>query len=72
MAITIDVNKKRGRGRPRTGIGPVVGVRLHPALETALENWIAAQPDPKPSKPRAIRQLLIQALGEGARDPGVR
>ena len=62
----VDINKSR-RGRPRTGIGPMVGLRLYPALDAALADWIAAQPDPKPSKPRAIRQLMIQALGDEAR-----
>ena len=62
----VDINKSR-RGRPRTGIGPMVGLRLYPTLEAALAEWIAAQPDPKPSKPRAIRQLLTRALGDEAR-----
>jgi hypothetical protein len=49
-------------GRPPTGIGPVIGVRLYPADTAALEAWIEAQPDPKPSKPEAIRRILRQAL----------
>jgi len=28
----------------------------------AIEAWIAAQPDPKPSRPEAIRRLLEKAL----------
>ena len=69
MSTAIDVNKKRSRGRPRTGIGPVVGVRLHPALDAALDKWILEQPEPRPTRPHAIRQLLIQALGDEAREP---
>ena len=60
--------KKRGRGRPETGIGPNIGLRLYPDLDAELERWIAAQPEPKPSKPEAIRQLLRQALNIVAND----
>ncbi len=28
----------------------------------ALDAWIAAQPDPKPGRPEAIRRLLAEAL----------
>jgi hypothetical protein len=49
-------------GRPPTGIGPVIGVRLYPAMQADLEAWIEDQPDPKPSKPEAIRRLLGVAL----------
>lgn len=62
MADTIDDIKKRGRGRPRTGIGPIIGLRLHPDLDADLDAWIAKQPPPTPSKPAAIRQLLKMAL----------
>ena len=48
--------------RPKTGIGPPLGLRLHPDIDTALDAWIASRPDPKPSKPEAIRQLLRAAL----------
>lgn len=57
-------NEKRGRGRPKTGIGPVVGVRLYPEIQAEVDAWIADQPDPKPSKPEAIRRLLGVALRE--------
>jgi len=32
-------------------------------LSAALDRWIAAQPDPKPSRPEAVRRLLTAALG---------
>lgn len=48
-----------------TGIGPSIGLRLYPELEAELEEWIESQPDPKPSKPEAIRRLLRQALSRG-------
>jgi hypothetical protein len=59
---TIAGSEKRSRGRPKTGIGPNIGLRLYPELEAALDAWIADQPDPKPSRPEAIRQILGRAL----------
>jgi hypothetical protein len=53
---------KKKMGRPRTGIGPQVGLRLYPDIDAALEAWIARQPDPKPSKPEAIRRILRASL----------
>jgi hypothetical protein len=41
----------------------VVGVRLYPDIEAALDAWIAQLPEPKPSKPEAIRRKLREALG---------
>ena len=35
---------------------------LYPDLEAALNAWIAEQPDPKPSKPEAIRCILRRTL----------
>jgi len=55
-------SEKRGRGRPKTGIGPNIGLRLYPELEAALDAWIAEQPEPRPSRPEAIRMLLRQSL----------
>jgi hypothetical protein len=54
--------EKRKRGRPKTGIGPNIGLRLYPELDAALDAWIAKQPDPKPSRPEAIRRILREAL----------
>ena len=54
--------KKRGRGRPRTGIGPAISMRLYPELEAALMAWIARQPDPKPSRSAALRRLVEKGL----------
>lgn len=63
MSGTIPVNSNKGPGRPATGIGPVIGVRLYPDDQAALEEWIAQQEPPKPSKPEAIRRLVRTALG---------
>ncbi len=55
-------------GRPPTGIGKTIGLRLYPDQESAVDAWIRKQPDPKPSKPEAIRRLLWQALGRAQPD----
>lgn len=40
----------------------MIGVRLYPDIEAALDAWIAQQPDPKPSRPEAMRRILREAL----------
>lgn len=50
------------RGRPATGKGLTIGVRLQPTLLHPLDGWIAAQPDPKPTRPEAIRRILSRGL----------
>jgi hypothetical protein len=62
MSSIIDNRKKRGRGRPRTGIGKPVGLRLYPELERQVDQWALKQPD-KPGRPEAIRRLIEIALG---------
>lgn len=59
MSIS-DSNKKRGR--PPTGIGKAIGLRLYPDLEHAIDVWIDRQEEADLSKPEAIRRLLEQAL----------
>ena len=61
MPSIVDNRKKRGRGRPRTGIGKPVGLRLYPELERRVDQWAARQPD-KPGRPEAIRRLIEIAL----------
>jgi hypothetical protein len=61
MTQETSVPKKR-RGPPATGWGTPIQVRLQPELLTILEAWRLAQPDPKPSRPEAIRRLLTAAL----------
>jgi hypothetical protein len=56
-----DNRKKRGRGRPRTGIGKPVGLRLYPDLERRIDAWASTQLD-KPGRPEAIRRLIEVAL----------
>jgi len=61
MTSIADSGKKRGR--PSTGIGKPIGLRLYPELERRIDAWLAARPDPKPSRPEAIRQLVEVGLG---------
>jgi hypothetical protein len=58
----ISDNKKR-RGRPATGTGELIGLRLQPRLLSALDTWIERRPEPKPGRPEAVRRLLLSALG---------
>ncbi len=39
-----------------------IGVRLPPDQLEEFDAWIARQPDPKPSRPEAIRQILAAHL----------
>jgi hypothetical protein len=55
--MSINGAKKRGRGRPPTGLGTSINVRLQPEQLAALDAWIAGQPEPS-SRPEAIRQIL--------------
>jgi hypothetical protein len=50
-------SKKRGRPKT-TGKGVQIGVRLHPQALAALDALINGRPDPKPSRPEAIREIL--------------
>jgi hypothetical protein len=53
----------KSRGRPRTtGPGLTIGVRIQPDLLADLDKYIASEPDPKPSRPDAIRRLLHDEL----------
>jgi hypothetical protein len=63
MPSIADNRKKRGRGRPPTGIGRPVGLRLYSQLEQKLDAWASRQPD-KPGRPEAIRRLLEKALAK--------
>ena len=49
-------NKKK-MGRPATGIGTMIGVRIRPDQLAALDSWIKHQPD-ELSRPEAVRRLM--------------
>ena len=55
-------DNRKSRGRPKTGIGKPVGLRLYPDLEKGLGAWIADQATPKPNVPEAIRRILTDYL----------
>jgi hypothetical protein len=57
---------RKKRGRPATGVDPMLNFRSPPALTAALDAWIAAQPEPRPSRSEAIRSLLAVALDKPA------
>lgn len=40
----------------------MIGLRLQPDLLARLDAWIEAQPDPKPTRPEAVRRLLAGCL----------
>jgi len=54
-------NKKK-IGRPATGVGQMIGVRLQRDQLQAVDQWAENEPD-KPSRPEAIRRLVKKALG---------
>jgi hypothetical protein len=67
--IAIAEREKKKMGRPATGRGRTIGVRVHPELDAALDAWISRQPEPELSKPEAIRRLVSEALGRSALNP---
>lgn len=48
-----------------------VGVRLPPADLARLDAWIAQQPDPKPGRATALRDLALNALAPREEPDGV-
>lgn len=59
---TQDITITKKRGRPSTGLNPLIGVRLPPDLIEAIDVAIEAQPEPKPSRPEMIRRALGEWL----------
>ena len=60
MTASIPASTK-SRGRPATGKGEPVQVRLHPPLMEALDAFRASQED-EPSRPEALRRLAAEGL----------
>jgi hypothetical protein len=60
------ITKKRGR--PATGQGTLIGVRVHPSDLAALDKHRSKLED-KPSRPEAIRRIIAEYLGR-ARERG--
>ncbi len=53
---------KKSRGRPATGQGTFLGVRVQPALLEAIDAWIESQKDPSLTRPEAVRRLTETGL----------
>jgi hypothetical protein len=68
MNKSINVIKKT-RGRPATGQGTLIGVRLQPAQLKALDAWIDKQ-DASLTRPEAIRAMMETILHILSKDPG--
>lgn len=61
---------KKKTGRPKVDSEPV-NTRLERRVLSALDGYIAQQPDPKPSRPEMIRKILEDRLvHEGLIAPG--
>jgi hypothetical protein len=56
-----NIKGKRGRGRPPTGKGEPLLVRVQPRQLAALDAWIWRQ-SPKPTRAEAIRKLVDAGL----------
>jgi len=52
--------------RPKREIEPIDESRLSEELSRRIDAWIAAQPEPRPTRSEAIRRLLADALGKPA------
>jgi hypothetical protein len=52
---------KQKRGRPATGITPLMGFRADPVTRTAIVRWAENQPD-NPTLSEAIRRLVELGL----------
>ncbi len=60
MSIS-DVTKKRGR--PATGRGTPITLRLQSEQLLALDQWIAAEDD-NLTRPEAVRRLMVKGFGK--------
>lgn len=50
----------KSRGRPATGHGTPVTVRLQPGQLAQLDTWISEQSEPQPTRPEAVRIILAR------------
>ncbi|GEP01898.1 hypothetical protein GCM10007887_25240 [Methylobacterium haplocladii] len=55
-----ETSKSKG-GRPRINATPIT-VRVPPSQLAPLDAWIADQPEPKPSRPEAVRVAVAEHL----------
>lgn len=66
--MTSIAGTKKRPGRPATGQGVQIQVRIQPEQLRILDAWVSVQPDPKPTRPAAIRKLMAKALVEARVD----
>jgi Arc/MetJ-type ribon-helix-helix transcriptional regulator len=72
MSLSNPVQHKKKRGPPATGKTPIAALRLPETMSLQIDAWIAAQPEPRPSRSEAIRRLLAKALSrEAAARPAI-
>jgi hypothetical protein len=69
MAKSINDIPKKKPGRPATGKGEGVLVRLQPSQLAALDTWIAKQNAPR-TRPEAIRAMMDTILHILSKDRG--
>lgn len=63
MTNSQDFGKPKKRGRPQgRAFSAPVSLRLPAELDAALSAWIAAQSEPRPTRPEAIRSILAEKL----------
>jgi hypothetical protein len=53
--------KAKKRGRPATGVDPIVSFRSAPALTRRIDNWAKRQPE-KLTRAEAIRRIVTAWL----------
>lgn len=64
MATQDTVISKKRKGPAPTGKGLPVMVRFQPDQLAALDRWIDQQPEPKPTRPEAVRRLVAEGTNE--------
>jgi hypothetical protein len=62
------ISAKQKKGRPATGITPMVGFRADPKIRASIVRWAKNQPD-TPSLSEAIRRLVEIGLSRPAMPP---
>lgn len=62
MAKSNNSDIKKSRGRPATGQGTLLGVRLQPDQLAAIDAWTEKQRGEGMTRPEAIRRLIDLGL----------
>ena len=58
-----DTTRPKNKGRPSTGTGVQVNLRLHANVLDPLDEWIGAQPGKKMTRQQAIYLFVKERLG---------